>query len=66
MFGTINVDRIKGQLTEHRITHEKLANELNVSRVTVTNMLNNKAKITAEQIYVIAKLVNRNVEYFFN
>lgn len=66
MQNKLNIDKLKGRLVEKKITHQKLAEHLSLSRVTVTNMLNGKAKISAEQLYEISLLLNEKVEIFFN
>lgn len=61
----LNTNKIRGVLAEKKINHEVIAKQFGVTRVTISNMLNNRAKINAEQLYILSKLVGVSMEYFF-
>lgn len=61
----LNINKLKGILVEKKLSHQDVADLLGVCRVTVTNMLNGKAKITAEDLFKICKLINKDMSIFF-
>lgn len=60
-----NVDKIRGVMAEKRITQEMIAKALNISRKTVLNKLNGKAKITVDELVTITNLTENNISNFF-
>lgn len=61
----LNLDKIKGALVEKKISHQIVADSLGICRVTVTNMLNGKTKISAKDLYVISQLTHYDMSIFF-
>lgn len=62
----LNTNKIRGLLVEKKISQDVLAKIFNVSRVTVSNMLHDRAKISAVQLFLLADLTGEKMEYFFD
>ena len=45
--------------------NREIAELLNVNRVTISNMINGKAKIDANQLYKLSNILDCPMEYFF-
>lgn len=62
----LQFNKLRGKIAEKKISQIAIANLLKVSRVTVSNMLNGKSSITANQLYLISQLLECDMNYFFN
>ena len=61
----LNTNKIRGLLVEKKISQDVIAKIFKVSRVTVCNMLHDRAKMSAEQLFLLANLTNEKMENFF-
>lgn len=62
----LNTNKIRGLLVEKKISQDVIAKIFKVSRVTVSNMLHDRSKMSAEQLFLLANLTNEKMENFFN
>lgn len=61
----LNIAKLRGKIAEKKITQSRIADLLNVNRVTISNMINGKAKIDANQLYKLSNILECPMEYFF-
>ena len=61
----LNIAKLRGKIAEKKITQSRIAELLNVNRVTISNMINGKAKIDANQLYKLSNILDCPMEYFF-
>lgn len=63
----MNLDKLRGALSEQRITQKMLAERLNLSLLSVNRKLNGKSPITVEEAKIItdfAKIKNPSQIFF--
>ncbi|RJP48346.1 MAG: XRE family transcriptional regulator [Anaerolineaceae bacterium] len=59
------VERVKNARNEREKTQQDLATELNKTRAAISDMERGKVQISAGELYVIAKLLDKPIEYFY-
>jgi transcriptional regulator with XRE-family HTH domain len=58
--------KIKQCLEENGIRQEFLATKSNMSKVAISNIVNGKRKVAAEELKRIAKALNKDISFFYN
>ena len=61
-----NVLKVKEELKTQNITQRELAKHLNMPTTTLSDKLLGKSKFNADEVYKIAKFLNRELEDFYN
>lgn len=59
-------NRIHDYLRENGITQISVARKTGIKKLAISNIANEKRKITAEEYYRICKVLNLPLEYFFH
>lgn len=59
------VEMIKNARNERGKTQQDLADALNKTRAAISDMERGKVQVSAEELYIIAKLLNKPIEYFY-
>lgn len=59
------VERIKNARIEKNKTQEDLGNELNKTRAAISDMERGKVQVSASELYLLTKLLDKPIEYFF-
>lgn len=59
------IERIKNGRTEREFTQKKLADELNKTSAAISDMERGKVQVSAGELYIIAKLLDKPIEYFY-
>jgi len=66
LFMEFNVLKLKGLISQHKLTQGDFSEKIGVSRPTVINYFNGRSKIDVETLAIIADLFNVPVSYFFD
>ena len=61
-----NILKVKEELKTQNITQRELAKHLNMPTTTLSDKLLGKSKFNADEVYKIAKFLNRELEDFYN
>ena len=61
-----NILKVKEELKTQNITQRELAKHLNMPTTTLSDKLLGKSKFNADEVYKIAKFLNRVLEDFYN
>jgi transcriptional regulator with XRE-family HTH domain len=59
------VKQIKNARTERGLTQKDLADALNKTPASISDLERGKVQVSASELYTIAKLLNKPIEYFF-
>ena len=58
--------KVKEELRIQRYKQIELAKYLNIPTSTLSDKLNGKTKFNADEVFKIAKFLNKDLEYFYN
>ena len=61
-----NILKVKEELKTQNITQRELAKHLNMPTTTLSDKLLGKSKFNADEVYKIAKFLNKDLEHFYN
>ena len=61
-----NILKVKEELKTQNITQRELAKHLNIPATTLSDKLLGKSKFNADEVYKIAKFLNKGLEDFYN
>ena len=61
-----NILKVKEELKTQNITQRELAKYLNIPATTLSDKLLGKSKFNADEVYKIAKFLNKGFEDFYN
>ncbi len=59
------IEKIKIGRNEREFTQKKLADELNKTSAAISDMERGKVQVSAGELYIIAKLLDKPIEYFY-
>lgn len=62
----LDVDKIRGELVRKKISHNYIAKQLEITVPNVSLKLNGKIKITPNELYIIAMILKKPIEYFYS
>ena len=57
---------VKEELKKQRYKQIELAKYLGIPASTLSDKLNGKTKFNADEVFKIAKFLNKDLEYFYN
>lgn len=59
------IEKIKKARTEREFPQKKIADELNKTSAAISDMERGKVMVSASELYIIAKLLDKPIEYFY-
>jgi hypothetical protein len=63
---TLDVDKLRGELVRQKISNNYLAEQWGITAVNTSLKLNGKVKITPNELYIVAMITKKPIEYFYS